>query len=96
MKKKDNVFVSTLPRRRTWSTRSTTTAVGWKDMEPAIPILCPLPSITTEDATQEPVPSDDMVVTQEPVSHEEIVQQDTTIPNLAITQEPTIQEKTIP
>jgi hypothetical protein len=95
-KKKDNVFVSTLPRRRTRSARSTAAAVGWKDMEHAIPILHPLPSITTETATQEPVPSDDMVVTQEPAAQEETVQQDTAIPNLAVTQEPTIQAKTIP
>jgi hypothetical protein len=95
-KKKDNVFVSTLPRRRTRSTRSTAAAMGWKDMEHAIPILRPLPSITTETATQEPVPSDDMVVTQEPAAQEETVQQDTTIPNLVVTQEPTIQAKTIP
>jgi hypothetical protein len=90
MKKKENGFISTLPRRRTPSTKSTTTTVGWMDMEHAIPILRPLPSITTKIATQEPIPSDDMAITQEPTAHEETVQQDTTIPNLAVTQEPTI------
>jgi hypothetical protein len=65
-KKKDPVFVSTLPRRRTRSVRSIKASVGWKDMEHAIPILHPLSSIVKETATQELVPSNNMVVTQEP------------------------------
>ena len=63
---KDNVFVSTLPRRRTRSTRSTAVAVGWKDMEHAIPILRPLPSITT-NTVQQYTAIPNLVVTQEPV-----------------------------
>jgi hypothetical protein len=73
MKNKDNVFVSTLPRRRARLARSTATTMGWKYMEHAIPILRPLPSITTEIATQEPIPLDDMGVTQEPATQEETV-----------------------
>jgi hypothetical protein len=86
-KKKDNVFVSTLPRRRTRSARSIAAAVGWMDMEHAIPILHPLPSITIDTATQEPHASDGMVVTQEPVAQEETAHQDTAIPNLYVPQE---------
>jgi hypothetical protein len=76
--------------------RSTTTAVGWKDIEQGIPILHPFPSIIRETSTQEPVPSNDMDVTQEPVAQEETVQQDIAIPNLVVTQEPAIQAKPIP
>jgi hypothetical protein len=42
MKKKTSTFVSTLPRRKTRSTRSVEVAIGRQDMEHAIPILHPL------------------------------------------------------
>jgi hypothetical protein len=86
-KRKTHVFVSTLPRRRTRSARSTEAAVGWKNMEQEIPILHPLSSIVKEvTVTQEPVPSNNMTVTQEPTSSQ----------NLVVTQEPTAQEETVP
>jgi hypothetical protein len=62
-KKKDILFVSTLPRRGTRSMSSIKASVGWKDMELAIPILHPLSSIVKETATQELFPSNNMVVT---------------------------------
>jgi hypothetical protein len=65
-------------------------------MEQEIPILHPLSSIFKEISTQEPVPSNNMVVTQETTTQEEIVPQATTILNLAATQEPATQVETIP
>ena len=65
-------------------------------MEHAIPILHPLSSIVKETATQEPVPLNNMDVTQEPTTQDDTIPQDTTIPNLAVTKEPTTQRKTIP
>jgi hypothetical protein len=107
-KRKTHAFVSTLPRKRTRSARSTGAAVGWKNMEQAIPILRPLSSIVKEvTITQEPVPSNNMVVTQElasshnlvvtqePVSREETFPQEPVMPELVVTQEPTTQEETV-
>jgi hypothetical protein len=108
-KRKTPAFVSTLPRRRTRSARSTGATVGWKHMEQAIPILHPLSSIVKEvTVTQEPVPSNNMtvtqeptssqnlVVTQEPAAQEETVPQEPVMPELVVTQEPTAQEETVP
>jgi hypothetical protein len=68
-KRNTHVFISTLPRRRNRSTRSTEEEVGWKNMEQEIPILRPLSSIDKEVIdTQEPIPSNNMIVTQEPAS----------------------------
>jgi hypothetical protein len=68
-KRNTPIFVSTLTRRRTRLARSTEVAVGWKNMEQEIHILHPLSSIVkTMTVTQEPVPSDNMNVTQEPTS----------------------------
>ena len=68
-KRKAPSFVSTLPRRRTRSTRSTGAIVGWNHMEQEIPILLPLSYVVKEViVTQEPVPSNNMTVTQEPFS----------------------------
>jgi hypothetical protein len=47
-KMKAPTFVSTLPKRRTRSTRSTEETIGWKNMAQAIPILHPLSSIVNE------------------------------------------------
>jgi hypothetical protein len=68
-KKKTLVFVSTLPRRRSRSARSTEATIGWKNIEQEIPILRPLSSVVQEViVTQEPTPSNNMIVTQEPTS----------------------------
>jgi hypothetical protein len=86
-KRKSHFFVSTLPRRRTRSTRSTKATIGWKNIEHALPILCPLSSIEKEAVvTQEPVPSNNMSKTKEPASSQHLV----------VAQEPTTQEATIP
>jgi hypothetical protein len=78
-KRKTLVFVSTLPRRITRSTRFTEATIGWKNMEHTIPILRPLSFVDKEvTITQEPVPSNNMTVTQEPASSQ----------NLVVTQEP--------
>jgi hypothetical protein len=79
-KRKTHAFVSTLPRKITRSARSTGAAVGWKNMERAIPIRRPLSSIVKKViVTQELVPSKNMIVTQEPAFSQ----------NLVVTQEPT-------
>jgi hypothetical protein len=108
-KMKTLVFVSTLPRRRTRSMRSTEATVGWKNMEHAIPILRPLSSVVKKmTVTQELVPFDNMTVTQEPTSlknlavtqelaaQEKTVPQEPAMPELAVTQEPAAQEETVP
>jgi hypothetical protein len=62
-------FVSTLPRNKTRLARSTTTTVGWKNMEQEIPLLRPLSFVVQEvTSTQQPVPSNNMTMTQEPAS----------------------------
>jgi hypothetical protein len=83
-KKKTTTFVSTLPRRKTRSTKSVEAAIGKKNMEQVIPILHPLSSmldtetvpqestIHVETDPQEPVLTD-TVVTQEPAAPQEIV-----------------------
>jgi hypothetical protein len=66
-KKKTTTFVSTLPRRKTRSTKSVEAAIGKKNMEQAIPILCPLYSmLDTETVSQESTIHVE-IDTQEPV-----------------------------
>jgi hypothetical protein len=80
-------FVSTLPRRRTRSLRSTGAVVGWKHMEREIPILHPLSSVVKEvTVTQKPIHSNNMTMTQEPNSSQ----------NLVVTQEPAAEEEIVP
>jgi hypothetical protein len=108
-KRKMCVFVSTLPRRRTRSARSTEATIGWKNMEQTIPILHPLSFVVKiMIVTQEPIPSDNMTVTQEPTSSQNLAvtqeptsqgktfPQEPVIPELVVTQEPTAQEETVP
>ena len=76
MKKKTTTFISTLPRRKTRSTRSVEAAIGRQDMEHVVPILRPLfpmvdakivpqeSTVHVETDPQEPVLTD-TVVTQE-------------------------------
>jgi hypothetical protein len=83
-KKKTTTFVSTLPRRKTRSTRSVEAAIGRQDMEQVIPILRSLPpmvdvgtvpqesTVHVETDPQEPVLTD-TVVTQEPAAPQKIV-----------------------
>lgn len=78
-KRKIPTFVSTLPRKKTRSARTTGAVVGWQNMEHAIAILLPLSSLVEEAiVTQEPTPSNKLTVTQEPTSSQ----------NLVVTQEP--------
>jgi hypothetical protein len=83
-KKKTTTFISTLPRRKTKSTKSIEAAIGKKNMDRAIPILCPLSSILDTETVpqestlhietdpQEPILTD-TTVTQEPAAPQEIV-----------------------
>jgi hypothetical protein len=58
-KRRSSVFISTLPKRRTRSARLAEAAVGWTNIEKAVPILRPLSSVVQNE-----------VVTQEPTSSE--------------------------
>jgi hypothetical protein len=63
-KRRSYVFISTLPKRRTRSTRLAEAAVGWTNIEKAMPILHPLSSVVqNEVVTQEPASSLKSVVT---------------------------------
>jgi hypothetical protein len=99
-KKKTTTFISMLPRRRTRSTRFSESAIGWKDMEQAIPILHPLSfMVDTGMVPQEPtdnvetVPQElvltDTNVTQEPTAHVETDPQEPVLIDTSVTQEPT-------
>jgi hypothetical protein len=83
-KKQTTTFISTLPRRKSRSTRSVEVAIGRQDMEQVIPILRPLfpmvdagtiPQESTfhvETDPQEPFLTD-TVVTPEPAAPQKIV-----------------------
>jgi hypothetical protein len=89
-KKQTTTFISTLPRRKTRSTRSVKDAIGRQDMEKVVPILRPLfPMVDTETVPhestvhvetdpQEPVQTD-TTVTPELVAPQKIV-----VPKLVI------------
>jgi hypothetical protein len=67
-KRISSVFISTLPKRRTRSARLAEAAVGWTNIEKAMPILCPLSSVVQNEAvTQEPTSSPNLAVTQKPI-----------------------------
>jgi hypothetical protein len=84
-KKKTTTFISTLPRRKTRSTRSVEAAIGWQDMEQAIPILCPLSSMV-----------DTGTVPQEPTVHVETDPQEPVLTDTTVTPEPTAPQKIVP
>jgi hypothetical protein len=101
MKKKTTTFVSTLPRRKTRSTKSVEAAIGRQDMEQAVPILHPLfPMVDAETVPQESTvhietdPQElvltDTTVTQEPTAPQNIV------PLEAVILEPTVHVETAP
>jgi hypothetical protein len=84
-KKKTTTFVSTLPRRKTRSTRSVEAAIGRQDMEQAIPILHPLfPMVDAE------------TVPQESTVHVETNPQELVLTDTVVTQEPTAPQKIVP
>jgi hypothetical protein len=111
-KKKTPAFVSILPRRRTRSTRSVEAAIGWQDVEQAIPILHPLSSMVDagmvphEPTVQVATVPQDPVMTYTVVTQEPVVQVDTVTPEPAapqrivppelVIQEPTVHVETVP
>jgi hypothetical protein len=84
-KKKTTTFVSMLPKRRTRSTRSAEAAIGWKDVEQAIPILHPMSSMV-----------DTGTVPQEPTVHVETDLQELVLTDTVVTPEPAAPHKIVP
>jgi len=83
-KKKTTTFVSTLPRRKTRSTRSVEAAIGRQELEQAIPILHPLSSMV-----------DTWMVPQEPTVHVETDPEEPVLTDTTITPEPTAPQKIV-
>jgi hypothetical protein len=94
-KKKTTTFISTLPSRKTRSTRSVEATIGRKDMEQATPILCPLyPMVDVEIVPQKSTVHVD-ISPKEPVLTATTVTQEPTTPQKIVPSEPIILESTI-